>query len=126
MIRLLAIWGCVLLCLSLSGCRDTSVPARSWVGRWEDGTGYWLEISETNGGFVLRRSPGSLWHLAFLEQSANGKRIRYREDNDYIHTLRLISTNKIEDEWLQLSNSNVWQTIILHKTQVNAIWGTKE
>jgi hypothetical protein len=126
MIKALAVISSILLCLLFTACRDSRVSRSAWLGRWEDGTGYWLEISETNGVFFLRRSPGILWHLTLLEYSAEGKRIRYKEDSDYIHTLQMISTNELKDEWFNQSDGKLFDVGRLHKTQDRATWKLKE
>ena len=126
MIKAPAVISSVLLCLLFTACRDSLVSRSAWFGRWEDGTGYWLEISETNGVFFLRRSPGILWKLTLLEYSADGKRIRYKEDNDYIHTLQMISSNELKDEWFNQSDGKLSDVGRLHKTQAGATWKLKE
>ncbi len=83
-----------------------------WVGHWEDGTGYFLDISYSNGRYILGRS-GNPSRLTFLDLSSDERRFRYREEDDFIHTLTVVSRDKIHDQWLELRNNEIWPTMSL-------------
>lgn len=99
-----------------AGTRKSPSGGQSqWTGRWGDGSGYWLEIRKTSAGFALTRSGSPPSNLVFLGVSQDGRSLRYKEDNSYIHILTLISSSKLKDQWIELPRNKLWKEGILHK-----------
>ena len=87
-------------------------PPFTWSGRWEDGTGYFVDIRQSVKGYKLFRSgsdPGKLEFVAMTKDE-----FLYREwKPDYIHILKYESKDKIQDIWVDIEGNKVWKVDIL-------------
>lgn len=103
-------------CIIMIGCSSLhSTSGHNWVGRWADNTGYFVEVRYSESNYRLKRS-GSPTPLTFLDLSKDERRFRYREGDEYIHTLTALSDDVVQDEWLELPASTVWSVMKLHRT----------
>ncbi len=98
------------------GVSPEDVTSDHWIGRWEDGTGYFVDISKTDKGFKLSRSGELHSELRFV--GATKKELIYRETwPTYIHILKYKSEGKIQDVWVDIAKNTVSDVVILRRTK---------
>ena len=96
---------------------ELKVTEETWVGVWEDGTGYWIEISKDGSGFRVTRS-GVPVRLEFVSLSEDLSSLTYTEHRTsviYRHTLRLLSTDLLMDQWFDTTTGSVWRESKMRK-----------
>ncbi len=103
--------------ISAADANDHAVVFRgarpsTWEGRWEDGTGYWLQISIEDGEFRLERS-GSGSTLKVLSMSPDSRTLKYDESGCYLRTLVLRSENVATDECYDVHEDKMWKCGVL-------------
>ena len=94
----------------------------TWIGTWEDGTGYWIEIRMTPDGLSIMRSGFETKNLKILSLSHKNKILRYKETRpgiSYQHTLILKDTETLSDEWKFVESGKIWKKSILKKSTAN-------
>lgn len=94
----------------------------TWIGTWEDGTGYWIEIRMSPEGLKITRSGFETKNLQILSLSHKNKILRYKETRpgiSYQHTLILKDAETLSDEWKIVSSGIIWKRSILKKSTAN-------
>ena len=94
---------------------DTSPFSRdTWIGHWEDETGFWIVINHIID-FDIVRSGDNVSAMNNVVLSDDFKTLTFTEDDQSRHELTL--TNKYEaiHVWRNLNNNSVWKTDKLHK-----------
>ena len=110
----------VLVALTVTTFSEYAVGAKQessvfvWSGRWEDGTGYFVDIRQCENGYKLFRSGNDLSGLKFVGMTE--RRFIYRESApSYIHILKYESKDRIQDVWIDIEKNEVWNVGILHR-----------
>ncbi len=86
--------------------------SRTWVGHWEDDTGYWIVVGP---GLDVWRSGSPPERMQALSLSADSKTLTFREGEQWRHTLTLDDKYGLTHEWFDLTWQRVWRTEPMYK-----------
>jgi len=100
----------------LSGTRwDTSPFSReTWLGHWENDTGYWIVINYTLD-FRIVRSGENMPNMTNIEVSDDFSFLTFTEGDRWRHELTLYNKYEATRVTYDLTNNSVWRTETLHK-----------
>ena len=95
---------------------DTSSFNRdTWIGHWENDTGFWIVINHLVGDYDIVRSGDNMPKMTDVDLSDDFKTLKFTEGDQWRHELTLNNKYEATHVWRNLANDNVWQTDILHK-----------
>ena len=94
---------------------DTSPFTRdTWLGHWENETGFWIVINHILD-FDIVRSGDDMLKITNGELSDDFKSLTFTEGDQWRHELTLKNKYEATHVWRDLTNNTVWQTDTLHK-----------
>jgi hypothetical protein len=94
---------------------DTSPFTReTWIGHWENDTGFWIVINHIVD-FDIVRSGDNMLKMANVVVSADFRSITFNEGDQWRHELTLKNKYEATHVWRDLKKDSVWQTDTLHK-----------
>jgi hypothetical protein len=94
---------------------DTSPFTRdTWVGHWEDDTGYWIVINWL-GKFDIARSGDNMTAISDVSISDDRRNLAFAEGDRWRHELTLTDKCTATHVWLDLTDNSVWQINTIHK-----------
>ena len=94
---------------------DTSPFTReTWVGHWENDTGFWIVINDILD-FGVVRSGDDMPKMTNVVVSADFASLTFTEGDQWRHELTLVNKYESKHVWRHLDNGAVWQTDTLHK-----------
>jgi hypothetical protein len=95
---------------------DASVfKSDTWVGHWEDDHGYWLVINDLGRPFDIVRSGDPPNKMHSVSISADFTVLKFKEGEQWAHTLTLKNKYEATHEWFDVEKSTVWETETMHK-----------
>jgi len=95
---------------------DAPVFSRTtWVGHWENDTGYWIVINDLGRSFTIWRSGDPPTGMQAVSVSDDFRVLKFEEDRRWRHTLTLKNKYEASHEWFDLERQVVWQTEPMHK-----------
>lgn len=89
--------------------------AKTWIGHWENDTGFWIVINEIGRQFDVTRSGDNPARMHTVTVSEDFKRVKFKEGEQWLHTLTLKNKYEASHEWFDLKEQRIWQTDTLHK-----------
>jgi hypothetical protein len=95
---------------------DVPVFSRgTWVGHWENETGYWIVINDVGREVDIRRSGDRLARMESVSLSNDFRVLKFEEDGHWLHTLTLKNKYEATHEWFDLEKKAVWRTEPMNK-----------
>jgi hypothetical protein len=95
---------------------DASVfRAETWVGHWEDGYGYWIVINDIGRPFDIVRSGDPPTKMHSVSVSPDFTVLKFREGDQWSHTLTLTNKYEVSHEWFDLQKRAVLETRSMYK-----------
>jgi len=95
---------------------DAPVFGRTtWVGHWENETGYWIVINDLAGSFDIWRSGHPPTRMQAASVSDNFRVLKFEEDGRWRHTLSLVNKYEATHEWFDIEKRAVWRTETMFK-----------
>jgi hypothetical protein len=88
---------------------------KTWIGHWENDTGFWIVINDIGRPFDVRRSGDNPPQLHSVTTSEDFKSMKFKEGEQWLHTLTLKNKYEVTHEWFDLKEQKIWQTDTLHK-----------
>ncbi len=88
---------------------------KTWIGYWENETGFWIVINDSNDPFDVTRSGDAPLRMHSVTVSADHAVFKFKEGEAWLHTLTLTNKYEATHEWFDLKNQKIWQTDTLHK-----------
>jgi hypothetical protein len=85
---------------------------RTWVGHWENDTGYWIVVDP---GLDVWRSGNPPEKMQAASLSDDFKNLTFREGGQWRHTLTLDDKYGLTHEWFDLTRHAVWRTEPMYK-----------
>jgi len=89
--------------------------AKTWIGHWENDTGFWIVINDVGRPFDVTRSGDSPARLHSVTVTEDHRILKAKEGEDWLHTLSLKNKYEATHEWFDLKQQRTWQTDTLHK-----------
>lgn len=89
----------------------------TWIGHWENDTGYWIVINDGFGGdpFDIRRSGDNVPSMNNVSISDDFRVMKFDESGHWHHELRLVNKYEAHHVWRHADTGKVWQSEPLHK-----------
>ena len=87
----------------------------TWVGHWENDTGFWIVINDVGRPFDIIRSGYPRMKMETVSLSEDCRTLTFHEESRWRHTLTLINKYEAKHEWFDLEKQSVWQTDLLHR-----------
>jgi hypothetical protein len=87
----------------------------TWLGHWEDDSGYWIVIDDGEQPFDIIRSGYPRIKMESVTISDDRSVLTFHNGTTWRHTLTLINKYEAKHEWFDLKQKNVWRTDHLHK-----------
>jgi len=98
---------------------DVPVLGRqTWVGHWEDDTGYWIVINDVGREMDIRRSGDRPTRMQTVSLSEDFRVLMFEEDGPYghwLHTLTLKNKYEATHQWFDPEKKAVWRTEQINK-----------
>lgn len=95
---------------------DASVfTAKTWLGHWEDGHGYWIVINDNGQPFDILQSGQPRPKVHSVSVSPNYTVLKFREGDQWLHTLTLKNKYEASYEWFDLKKGSVWEKRPIYK-----------
>jgi len=89
--------------------------AKTWIGHWENDTGFWIVINDVGRPFDVTRSGDNPPRMHSVTISEDFKIMKFKEGEQWFHTLTLKNKYEASHEWFDLKEQKIWQTDTLHK-----------
>ena len=86
----------------------------TWLGHWENDTGFWIVVNETSG-FDVVRSGENMPKMTNIVISDDSTTLTFTEGNRWRHELTLKNKYEATHVWRDLADNSVWQTDTLHR-----------
>jgi hypothetical protein len=86
--------------------------SETWLGHWVDGHGYWIVIDHA---FDIVQSGQPRAKVHSVSVSPDFKVLKFKEGDQWLHTLTLKNKYEATYEWFDLEKSTVWQARTIHK-----------
>lgn len=86
----------------------------TWLGHWENGTGFWIVINHIRD-FDIVRSGDNMPRMANVNLSDDFKSLTFTEGDRWRHELTLKNKYEATHVWHDRTNRSVWRTDTLHK-----------
>lgn len=87
----------------------------TWIGHWDDGTGFWFVVHEGIDGQDVQRSGEGESRMQDVVLSDDGTSLTFSEGNAWQHELTLTSKYSARHVWRKPENGEVWRTDTLFK-----------
>jgi len=102
--------------LDLQGTKWDMSPftRETWVGHWQNDTGFWIVINHILD-FDIVRSGDNMPKMTNVVVSDDFTSITFTEGDQWRHELTLVNKYEASHVWRHLDNNSVWQTDTLHK-----------
>lgn len=95
---------------------DASVfRSDTWLGHWEDGQGYWIVIHGIGQPFSVMQSGQQRAKVHDVSISPDFRILKFKEGDQWQHTLTLKSKYEADYEWFDLQKGTVWETRPVYK-----------
>jgi hypothetical protein len=99
------------------GLSDTSWDAspftrETWIGHWEDDTGFWIVIDDIRS---IVRSGRHMPKMTDFVASGDFQTLAFTEGDQWRHELTLKNKYEANHVWRDLKSGSVWRTDTLHK-----------
>jgi hypothetical protein len=88
---------------------------RTWLGHWENDTGYWLIIGDSDTPLGILRSGDPTTKMHSVSLSNDYRVLTFKEGNQWIHSVTLKNKYQASHEWFDVQKQRVWQVEELHK-----------
>jgi len=88
---------------------------RTWLGYWENDTGYWIIVNDVGSPFDVLRSGDPPTRMQNVSVSRDFRELKFQEGAKWLHTLNLTNKNEALHEWFDLEKQSVWQVERMHK-----------
>ena len=89
--------------------------AKTWIGHWENDTGFWIVINDGGQPFDVKRSGDNPTSMHSDTVSGDFRAMKFKEGEQWLHTLTLKNKYETSHEWFDLKEQKIWQTDTLHK-----------
>lgn len=89
--------------------------AKTWIGHWENDTGFWIVINDIGRPFGVTRSGDNTPRMHSVTVSDDFKTVKFNEGEQWLHTLTLKNKYEASHEWFDLKDQKTWQTDTLYK-----------
>lgn len=89
--------------------------AKTWIGHWENDTGYWIVINDVGQPFDVKRSGDNPTNMHSVTASEDFRVVKFKEGEQWLHTLTLKNKYEASHEWFDLTEQKILQTDTLHK-----------
>lgn len=89
--------------------------AKTWIGHWENDTGFWIVVNDVGRRFDVTRSGDNQPRMHSVIISEDFKSMKFKEGEEWLHTLTLKNKYEASHEWFDLKEQKLWQTDTLHK-----------
>jgi len=86
----------------------------TWGGYWESDSGFWVVI-KTDGDALRVMRPARIDVMKSVSISGNARTLKFREGEDFLHTLILKNKYEATHESLDLGTQSVWRSDTLHR-----------
>jgi hypothetical protein len=87
----------------------------SWLGHWENDSGFWIVVSDGLRSFDIWRSGDPPKRLHSVSVSVDFKVLRFEEDDQWRHTLTFVNQYEAKHEWFDLQRKTVWRTESIYR-----------
>jgi hypothetical protein len=95
---------------------DASVfRSETWVGHWEEDSGFWLVIAKTGTQYEIMRSGDPPTKMHSVSVSQDFTVLKFKEGDRWLHTLTLRNKYEASLESFDLHKGAVWETRPMHK-----------
>jgi hypothetical protein len=88
---------------------------KSWLGYWENDTGFWIFIDDTKNPVSVIRSGDPPMSMRSATRSEDHLVMKIQEDDHWLHTLTLKNKFEATHVWFDLKEQKIWQIGTLHK-----------
>ncbi len=92
-----------------------TLNAATWIGHWEDDTGFWIVINNVGQPFDVIRSGEPSIRMNDVSISRDHKTLKFIEGKDWLHTLTLKNKYEARHEWFDVKQQRIWQIQTVHK-----------
>jgi len=101
----------------LSGTKWDASPftLATWVGHWENDSGFWMVIDGGIRNLDIARSGDDMPKMTNVTVSDDRRELTFNEGDRWRHELTLTSKYEAKHVWRETETGNVWQTDALHK-----------
>ena len=111
----------------MRGEDDVEAPSRwdpspfdadTWIGHWENGTGFWIVITpglSSGGPLEIIRAGSPRTKMDSVNISGDFRVLKCRSHTGMRHTFTLENKYKARHEWFDLGKQKVWQIDFMHK-----------
>jgi len=89
--------------------------SETWVGHWEDEYGYWILINDIGRPFDVVQSGEPRAKAHDVSISPDFRILKFKEDDQWQHTLTLKNKYEADHEWFDLRKGTVWETRPMHR-----------
>ena len=87
----------------------------TWIGHWEDDSGYWLVINDAERPFDIFRSGDPPTKMYSISVSPDFTVLKFKEGNQWSHTLTFKNKYEATHEWFDVGKGTVWKTDTMYK-----------
>jgi hypothetical protein len=94
---------------------NSAFDRATWVGHWENDTGYWIVIQDGVSDLEVVRSGDRSSKMRNMKLSANCGTFTYDEDDLWRHEITLANKYEAKHVWRHAKTGNIWQSETLHK-----------
>lgn len=90
---------------------------RSWIGHWENDTGYWIVINHGASGndFDIRRSGDNVPPMSNVAVSDDFHTLKFEESDQWLHELEIVNKYEAWHVWKDAKTGQAWKSEPLHK-----------
>jgi hypothetical protein len=95
---------------------DASVFGKAtWVGHWENETGFWIVINDLGRPFEIWRSGDPPTRMHSVSVSDDFRVLKFKDDGHWLLTMTLKNKYEATHEWFDLEKQAVWKTETMNK-----------
>jgi hypothetical protein len=95
---------------------DASVfSSKTWLGHWEDESGYWIVINDIGRPFDVLQSGQPRAKVHDVSVSPDFRVLKFKEGDQWLHTLTLMNKYEASYEWFDLQKGKVWKARPVYK-----------
>lgn len=88
---------------------------QTWLGHWEDDTGYWIVVNDVSSPFDVLRSGDPPTRMQNVSVSKDFRELKFQEGTSWLHTLTLTNRHEALHEWFNPENQSAWRVDKMHK-----------
>jgi hypothetical protein len=93
----------------------TTFDHSTWLGHWENDTGFWIVINDAESPYDIVRSGDPGMRMTSVVLSNDCQILTFKEDTRWRHTLTLVNKYEAKHTWFDIEKNTVWQTDYLYK-----------